>query len=220
VDIANGFGPAEAGADRGDEVVVAHEELVVVDVVHMVSVHNATLISAGKREALVGGANVSAARVKGAKLGLRKSRAWVATIGWGNLDVTSALLLGTEKTGAWGLASAGLGARAPRRPVGDHAIGGARLLVALSLLDKSTAGLATIVLGVNDGAAAPHLASATALVATCVRAPAAELAVHRARSSLAGLSVLASAAFLAPEHRTLGDLTGTCLNTLATGLAA
>jgi hypothetical protein len=40
-----GLGPAEAGADLGDVVVVAHEELVVVDVVDVVSVHDAALVS-------------------------------------------------------------------------------------------------------------------------------------------------------------------------------
>jgi len=190
VDRTNGLGPAEASAHRSDEVVIAHEKLVVMHVVHVVSVDNATLVSAGKREALVSGANMSTARVKGAELGLGKGGAGVAAVLGSNLDVAGALLLGTEETGTGGLASASLGAGAPRGPVGNDAILGARLLVALGALDELAARLAAVVLRVDDGAAAPHLAGTAGLVATSVGTPVAELAVDGARDGLAFLAGL------------------------------
>ena len=93
-------GPAEAGAHFRDEVVVAHEELAIVHVVYVVRVHDATLESAREREALVGGADVGAARVERAELGLREHGARAAAVLVRSDDVARALLARTEKARA------------------------------------------------------------------------------------------------------------------------
>jgi len=220
VDVANRLGPAKAGAHGGDKVVVAHEELVVVHVVNVVGVYDATLVGAGKREALVSGANMGATGVKSAKLGLGKGRAGVAAVLGLDLDVAGTLLLGAEEAGTRGLASAGLGARAPGRPARNHAVGGAGLFVALRVLDESTAGSATVVLGVDDGAAAPHLASAAGLVTAGVFTPVGKLAVNGAGSGLASLGSGEGGALLATHESLGGDGTSAGLGALATGVGA
>lgn len=218
--VANRLGPAKAGAHGGDKVVVAHEELIVVHVIYVVGVHNATLVGAGKREALVGGADVGATGVKSTKLSLGKGRTGVATVLRLDLDVPGALLLGSKEAGTRFLASAGLGARAPGRPARDHAVGGAGLFIALGVLDESTAGSTTIVLSVNDGAATPHLASAASLVTAGVFTPVGELAVNRARSGLAGLGSGEGRTLLATHESLGGDGTSAGLGALATGVGA
>lgn len=216
----NRLGPAQASADRGDEIVVAHEQFIVMHVVHVVGVHDATLVSASEREALVRRAYVSAAGVKSTELSLGQSRARMTTVLGADLDVTRALLFRTKETGTGSLASTGLGAGAPWRPVGNHAVLGAGLLVALGVRDELATGFASVVLRMDDGAAAPHLASAAGLVAAGEGTPVAEFAVHRAWHGVAFFGAFKGCAFLASKSGPGGDLASTETFPLATGLAA
>jgi len=119
--------PAQASAHLGDVVVVAHEELVVVDIVDVVGVYNTALVSAGQRETVVSGAHVRATRMKSAKTGLGEHRAIDAHVAGGLGDVAGTLLTSTEEASARCLASASPGARAPSRPLGYFAVDGACL---------------------------------------------------------------------------------------------
>jgi len=206
VDGANRFRPAQAGAHRSDEIVVAHEKLVVMYIVDVVGVYDTTFVSASEWEALVGRAHVSTAGVESTELGLGQSGARVTTIAGADLDVTSALLLGTEQTSTRSFTSAGLGAGTPWGPVGYNAVLGARLLVALGVLDQLSTGLAAVVLRVDNGAATPHLASAACFVAASEGTPVAEFAVHGAGNSLALLLRAEGGASLATESGASGDL--------------
>ena len=97
-----GLRPAEARAHLGYVVVVAHEELVVVDVVDVVGVDDALLVGAGEREANVGGAHVGATRVEAAQflLGLILGTASFAAASAVANNVAGALLVGAEEAGA------------------------------------------------------------------------------------------------------------------------
>jgi len=139
--VEDGLRPAEAGAHLSDIVVVAHEELVVVDIVDVVGVHNATFVGAGKRETVVGGANVGATWVQGAETLLGEGTAWHTIVRRSSGDVTGTFLAGTEETGTSSLASASLGARAPGGPAGHGAVDRAGLDVARSVfLERASGG--------------------------------------------------------------------------------
>merc|ERR1719231_980725 len=97
-----------------DNVVVAHEELVVMHVVDVVGVDNVVLVGAGQgEEALLGSAHVSTAGVDGTELLLGEGGASLAAVAGGDLDDAGTLLDGALEAGTSGLAGAGLGAGAP-----------------------------------------------------------------------------------------------------------
>lgn len=182
-----GLLPAQASAHLSHVVVVAHEELVVMDIVDVVSVHNAVLVGAGEREAVVGGANVSAARVESAKALLGEGRARDAFAIRLLDDVTSTLLAGTEQTGTRFLAAAGLGARAPSGPLGDFAVSRARFFVADVCLGELRASSAAVLRGGCDAAVFGLLAATTGLGAWSAVVPGGDLAVDGALAFLAAL---------------------------------
>jgi len=208
--------------------VVAHEELVVVDVVDVVGVHDAVLVGAGKRETVIGGAHVGAARVEGTQTGLSEGRASNTFVGRGLSDVAGTLLAGAEEAGTGGLTSAGLGARAPGRPLGHLAVDGAVLNVASEFFFEG-AGLASrageredlialeaAVLGSDIDAAETALSAATAgLGAGVLLGPVGQLAVDRASLLAAIGCVNRDRARLSTKGR-LGDGTDAPTRTLAT----
>jgi len=166
-----GLGPAKASAHFSDVVVVAHEELIVVHIVDVVGVHNTVLVGAGKRETMVGGANVGATWVKGAETLLGKCRT-LDTVRAGVFNnVASTFLAGTEEAGTCRLASTGLGARAPGGPLGHFAVLWALINVAVVGLGEVSTWLATVCRGYLDAAVTSKDTTTASLGACSVASP-------------------------------------------------
>lgn len=107
------FVPAQARAHLRDIVMVAHEKLVVVNIIHVVRVHDVVFIRASERESRACGANVRPAWVQGTEFFLHQRWAAVTAILRRLDNVARALLLGTREACACSAAGAGLVASAP-----------------------------------------------------------------------------------------------------------
>lgn len=115
---------------------------------------------------------------------------------------------------------AGLGAFGPFAPISHGAINGALLGLALLLLDKSGAGVATVLALADNGASAGTGANTTGLRALGPAGPSGNPAVYRAHADSARAFLFSDGACLATVAGLGEDVTSALLVAVAAGLGA